>query len=310
MPEDRRPGAPRAGVTPLAVDAAGLTVGAVVRRTAEALVRAGAPNAAMAAREIVAALLDVGRHWTLLHGHEPADLLLLARATQAAQRLAVGMPFQYAVGRASFRRLTLEVDPRVLIPRPETELLVEFVLELTRDASGGVAIDVGTGSGAIALALAQEGTFARVIGTDVSADALAVARYNASALAAAIPTPVEFLQGSLLRPVPDLRARAIVSNPPYIAFEETAALPPSVRDWEPVTALLSGENGLAATRELVRGAASRLEAGGVLALEVDGRRASLVTEMVSAEAAFADVSVRFDLAGRERFVLARRREQA
>ncbi len=121
---------------------------------------------------------------------------------------------------------------------------------------------------------------------------------------------MEFRQGSLLRPVGEVRARAIVSNPPYIAFEETAALPPSVRDWEPVTALLSGENGLAATRELVRGAAARLEAGGVLALEVDGRRASLVAEMVSAEAAFADVSVRFDLAGRERFVLARRREHA
>ncbi len=310
MPDRRRPGAPRPGATPIVVDAAGLTVGAVVRQTAEELARAGAPNAAMAAREIVAALLDVGRHWTLLHGHEPADLMLFPRAMQAAHRLAAGMPFQYAVGRASFRRLTLEVDPRVLIPRPETELLVELVLELTRDASGGVAIDVGTGSGAIALALAQEGRFARVIGTDVSGDALAVARDNASALAAAIPVPVEFRPGSLLRPVEEVRARAIVSNPPYIAFEETAALPPSVRDWEPVTALLSGENGLAATRELVRGAAARLEAGGVLALEVDGRRASLVAEMVSAEAAFADVSVRFDLAGRERFVLARRREHA
>ena len=294
----------------MAVDAAALTVGAVVRQTAEALVREGAPNAAMAAREIVAALLDVGRHWTVLHGGERADATLLGRALQSAHRLAHGMPFQYAVGRASFRRLTLDVDPRVLIPRPETELLVEFVLELTRDASGGVAIDVGTGSGAIALALAQEGTFARVIGTDVSADALAVARANASTLAAVAATPVEFRQGSLLRPVPEVRARAIVSNPPYIAFEEAAALPASVRDWEPVTALLSSESGLAATRELVRGAAERLEGGGVLALEVDARRASLVAEMVAADAAFADVSVRFDLAGRERFVLARRRESA
>ncbi len=309
MPERRRPGASPAGLTPPVVDAAGLTVAGVVRTTAEELTRAGTPDADMAAREIVAALLDVGRHWTTLHGSEHADAMLLTRALQSARRLTDGMPFQYAVGRVSFRRLTLEVDPRVLIPRPETELLVEFVLEFTRDASGGVAIDVGTGSGAIALALAQEGTFARVVGTDVSADALAAARHNASALAAAIATPVEFRQGSLLGPVSDLRARAIVSNPPYIAFEETAALPPSVRDWEPVTALLSGENGLAATRQVVRGAAARLEAGGVLALEVDARRASLVAEMVSADAAFADVSVRFDLAGRERFVLARRREQ-
>ncbi len=263
----------------------------------------------MAAREIVAALLDVGRHWTVLHGDERADPTLLARAVQSAQRLARGMPFQYAVERASFRRLTLAVDERVLIPRPETELLVELVLEATSSGRGGTAVDVGTGSGAIALALAQEGRFDRVIGIDVSNDALAVATQNAGALAGVITTPVEFRLGSLLGPVAGLRARAIVSNPPYIAFEEAAALPASVRDWEPVTALLSGENGLAATRELVRGAAARLEGGGVLALEVDARRASLVAEMVAADAAFADVSVRFDLAGRERFVLARRREQ-
>ena len=289
-------------------DAAELTVDQVVRRTADELWRAGYANAIPGAREIVAALLDVGRHRTTLHGNEHADVLLLNRAVQSAERLARGMPFQYAVGRASFRRLTLHVDPRVLIPRPETEQLVEFVLELTRDARGGTAVDVGTGSGAIALALAQEGTFDRVIGIDVSADALAVAQGNATALAAGIATPVEFRQGSLLGPVADVRARAIVSNPPYIAFEETAGLPASVRDWEPMTALLSGENGLAMTRALVREAAARLEGGGVLALEVDARRASLVAELVATDTTFTDVSVRFDLAGRERFVLARRLE--
>ncbi|HEU4988526.1 MAG TPA: hypothetical protein VFT41_01935, partial [Gemmatimonadaceae bacterium] len=156
--------------------------------------------------------------------------------------------------------------------------------------------------------LAQEGTFDRVIGVDVSDDALAVARYNAEALAGAVATPVEFRQGSLLGPLAGTQARAIVSNPPYIAYDEAAELPASVRDWEPATALLSGEGGLAATRALVRGAAAHLEPGGLLALEVDARRASLVAEMVAADAAFADVSVRLDLAGRERFVLARRRE--
>lgn len=289
-------------------NSAELTVDEVVRRTADELSRAGNANAVLGAREIVAALLDVGRHWTTLHGNEHADALLLSRAAQSAARLAQGMPFQYAVGRASFRRLTLDVDSRVLIPRPETEQLVEFVLELTRDVRGGTAVDVGTGSGAIALALAQEGTFDRVIGVDVSADALAVARGNATALASGITTPVEFRQGSLLGSVAEVRARAIVSNPPYIAFEEAAGLPASVRDWEPMTALLSGENGLATTRALVRQAAARLEGGGVLALEVDARRASLVAELVAADTTFTDVSVRFDLAGRERFVLARRLE--
>ncbi|MGH7670624.1 MAG: hypothetical protein ACRENQ_14155, partial [Gemmatimonadaceae bacterium] len=166
MPERRRSDATGIGSTPLVINPAELTVGAVVQRTAGDLVRGCVPNAAEAAREIVAALLDVGRHWTMLHATDHADVTLLERADQAVRRLARGMPFEYAVDRASFRRLTLAVDERVLIPRPETELLVEFVLTLMRDGCGGVAIDVGTGSGAIALALAQEGTFDRVIGTD------------------------------------------------------------------------------------------------------------------------------------------------
>lgn len=293
---------------PLVVNAATLTVRAVVEQATRELERRGFASAAVGGREIVAALLDVGRHWPALHGEERADAMLLGRALHAARRLAGGMPFQYAVGRAAFRGLTLEVDERVLIPRPETEHLVELALEATQGARGGTAVDVGTGSGAIALALAEEGTFDRVIATDVSADALDVARHNAEALAPRLRAAVEFRHGSLLGPLGAERVRAIVSNPPYIAFDEAAALPASVRDWEPVAALVSADQGMAATGALVRAAARRLEGAGVLALEVDARRASLVAELVSADAAFADVSVRFDLAGRERFVLARRRE--
>lgn len=309
MPERRPPLRPPGAARKAAVHPADLTVREVVRRTAVELEHSGVGDASYAAREVVAALLDVGRHWPMLHGDEPADAMLLARAGAAAHRLRRGMPFQYAVGRASFRRLALAVDERVLIPRPETELLVELVLDATRDRPGGTAVDVGTGSGAIAMALADEGRFARVIATDVSTDALAVARYNAAELAPRLRAPVEFRAGTLLAPIAGARVRAIVSNPPYIAFDEAAALPDAVRDWEPVSALLSGDHGLATTRALVRGAAGLLEGGGLLALEVDARRASLVAEMAAADAAFDDVSVRFDLAGRERFVLARRREQ-
>ncbi len=303
-PDPRRP----AGAAPLVANGATLTVRAVVDQATHELERLAFPAAAVGGREIVAALLDVGRHWPALHGDERADVMLFGRALHAARRLARGMPFQYAVGRAAFRGLTLEVDDRVLIPRPETEQLVEAVLEETRGACGGTAVDVGTGSGAIALALAQEGTFGHVIGIDLSADALAVARFNAEALAPRLRAAVDLRQGSLLGPLGTGRVRAIVSNPPYIAFDEAAALPASVRDWEPVTALLSADQGLAVTRALVRAASARLEGRGLLALEVDARRASLVAELVAADAAFADVSVRFDLAGRERFVLARRRE--
>jgi release factor glutamine methyltransferase len=219
-----------------------------------------------------------------------------------------GAPLAYAVGRATFRHLTLEVDQRVLIPRPETEQLVEIVLEETAATPGGVAIDVGTGSGSIALSLGAEGQFSRIYGTDVSLDALAVARRNADLCRPQLRAPVEFLHGSLLGPLADVRARVVVSNPPYIALGEAAALPSSVRDWEPAVALFSGSDGLRATARLVREAADLLVPGGLFAIEVDVRRASLAAEMVSRERRFHAIRVELDLTGRERFVLARRQE--
>ena len=293
----------------VAVGRGELSAGAAVRHVAAELSGWDAESRRRLAEEIVGTLLDVPRHWIAMCGDEPVDLRLLERARQAARRLGRGMPFQYAVGRVSFRRLTLDVDERVMIPRPETESLVEIVLEEC-ESRGKTVIDVGTGSGAIALSLAQEGTFARVIATDVSLDALAVAGSNATALAARLRAPVELRHGSLLCPVRDVRARAVVSNPPYIAFEEAPALPPPVRDWEPAIALMSAENGMAVTARIVRDAAEHLEPGGLLALEVDVRRAPLVAAMLSADARYADVSVRLDLTGRERFVIARRREEA
>jgi release factor glutamine methyltransferase len=258
------------------------------------------------ARELIAALFDAPKYWPLVHAdRELTDAEATALAS-AAEKRARGAPLAYAVGRASFRHLTLAVDERVLIPRPETELLIDLVLN--RCVPGGIAVDVGTGSGAIAIALATEGDFARVIATDLSADAIDVARGNAAQHDAA----VDFRAGDLLQAldagVP--KVRAVVSNPPYIAFEETSALPRSVRDWEPPLALFSGHNGLALTARLVRQAATRLEVGGLLALEVDARRASLVAELVASDERYRNVGVQLDLAGRERFVLATRMERA
>jgi len=263
------------------------------------------------AREIVSALYDAPRFWPLLNGTVEVDSETLARARSAMVRRLRGAPLAYAVGRASFRHLTLDVDERVLIPRPETEQLVDIVLEVCiPDGSAGIAIDVGTGSGAIALALSAEGDgrFSRVYGTDISRDALAVARKNAERCASSLKTPVDFVHGSLLGPVRDVRARVVVSNPPYIALSEAATLPVSVRDWEPAVALFSGADGMSATARLVREAADVLAPGGWLAMEVDVRRASLVAELVSRERRFHAVRVELDLTGRERFVLARRQE--
>jgi release factor glutamine methyltransferase len=245
------------------------------------------------ARELVAALLDRPRSWPNVHASEPASPGAIERARHAARQRLAGAPLAYAVGRASFRHLTLHVDERVLIPRPETEVLVDLVLAECRT---GTVVDLGTGSGAVALALATEGAFDRVIGTDISTDALAVAATN-------VANMVELRQGSWLAPIRGVRAQAIVSNPPYISFED--ALDASVRDWEPPVALLAADGGMAAIRTIVADAPAVLEPGGLLALEVDARRASVAVESVLSDGRYEDVRVELDLAGRERFVIAR-----
>jgi len=285
-----------------------------VNRVLEELVRAlsdrGMAEPMTEAREIISALLDVPRFWPIVNGGVELEASLQERARAAADRRAHGAPLAYAVGRASFRHLTLDVDERVLIPRPETEHLVDLVLDESGLAPGGIAIDIGTGSGAIAIALAAEGTYSRVYGTDVSRDAVDVARHNASLCASLLRSSVAFVHGSLLGPLADLRARVIVSNPPYIALGEASALPASVRDWEPSVALYGGLDGMATTARLVREAAGVLEPGGLLAVEVDARRASLAADLVGRDPRFHRIRVELDLAGRERFVLARRRHDS
>ncbi|HEY2163639.1 MAG TPA: peptide chain release factor N(5)-glutamine methyltransferase [Gemmatimonadaceae bacterium] len=288
----------------------GLTKARTVARLAEELARAldecGIAEPVSESREIVAALFDVPRFWSLTNGHVEVDDAVRARAQIAVERRALGAPFAYAVGRANFRHLTLDVDERVLIPRMETEHLVDLVLEHLGQDRGGVAVDVGTGSGCIALALATESRLARVYATDISLDALAVARANVTAARRSLRAAVDLVHGSLLRPLLDVRCRVVVSNPPYIALSEAEVLPASVRNWEPAAALFSGGDGLAATGRLVRQAAAVLEPDGLFAIEVDARRASLAAELVASERRFHAVRLELDLAGRERFVLARR----
>jgi release factor glutamine methyltransferase len=225
------------------------------------------------------------------------------RLRTAALRRADGEPLAYCVGSAPFRHLLLAVDARVLIPRPETEILVGEVLRICEAAPGGTAVDVGTGSGAIALALASEGRFGRVIATDVSLDALDVARANAERLPPG-SAPVEFRAGTDLAPVAGIEARVIVSNPPYISFQEAASLPSSVRDWEPSVALFAAAGGMARYDALFRSAPHCLEPGGWLAVEVDATRAG-ETGARAERAGFSDIRLVPDLSGRARVLLAR-----
>jgi len=215
--------------------------------------------------------MTVGEAW--LRRDEPTSPELLARYDGAVAQIERGVPFAYAVGRVGFRTIDLAIDRRALIPRPETEGLVELVL--ARCVIGRVA-DIGTGSGCIALALAVEGQFARVVAVERSADAAALARENVKRLSP--KTPVEIREGNLLAPLVanGERFRAIVANPPYLSAADHADLDRSVADFEPRDALVSGADGLEVTRRLFAGAAALLEPDGLLAIEIDERRADAI----------------------------------
>jgi release factor glutamine methyltransferase len=210
----------------------------------------------------------------------------------AVRRRAVERePVAYITGVKGFRRLEIAVDPRVLIPRPETETLVEAALDAL--PQGARVVDVGTGSGAIALALKDERPDLEVVAVDVSEDALAVARTNAARLG----LPVEFVHGDLLAGVGAVDA--VVSNPPYV--EDGAELAPEIVRHEPALALRAGPDGLDVLRLLVPAAAAH--GAGVLAVEIGAGQAPAV-EALAADAGFARGERRADLAGIDRVVVA------
>lgn len=278
------------------------SVGEALSRATERLQQAGVLNPK---RESTAL-------WAAVVGSTPGEIWLNREASPAPEvadrfwkavgRRAGGAPFPYAVGRAGFRTLDLLVDGRALIPRPETEGLVGLVLEWAGNRGGqGLAADVGTGSGCIALALAQEGDFVGVVATERSPQAAALARENVTRVKPRVP--VEVREGDLLGPLAGSRYRVIVSNPPYLTDAEYEALEPSVRAFEPREALVSGADGLDATRALLAGAAPLLEPGGLLALEIDERRGSDVRALAH-EFGWRRIGIHDDLFGRPRFALA------
>lgn len=262
--------------------------------------------------------LDRSR-WT-----EPVTADGRARVAALAERRLAGEPLQYVLGRWSFRGLDLLVDRRVLIPRPETEVVAEVALAEARRLTGGggggdgdggrgggfTVADLGTGSGALALALAAELADAEVWATDTSPAALEVARANLAAIRPAAASRVHFAEGMWYEALPARvrgRLRVIVSNPPYVTEAEFADLPAEVRDHEPTGALVAGPTGRECLDHLVAGGLEWLEPGGALVLELAPDQAGPLR--TAAEAAGYDaVAVHRDLAGRDRVLVARRPE--
>jgi release factor glutamine methyltransferase len=266
-----------------------------------AIAAAGSDTPRLDAEVLLAAVLGVQRTALFLDPSREVTGPAVRAFQDAVRRRSAGRePVAYITGMRGFRYLELAVDARVLVPRPESELLVEIGLELL--PSGARVVDVGTGSGAIALALKSERPDLEVVATDVSADALAVARANAARLGL---EGIEFLEGDLLAGA-DAGARsvdAVLSNPPYVAEADRVTLAPEITRHEPPGALFAGADGLDVIRRLVPAAAAA--GAGLLAIELGEGQAPAVMTLVR-EAGFERVEARRDLAGIERVVVGRR----
>lgn len=243
-------------------------------------------------------------HWRSPEDSLSLEVSLAALHTCWQERLRRRSPVQYLAGRAPWRQFTLKVSPAVLIPRPETELVIDILAAaVPMDQRGGDWADLGTGSGAIALGLADLMPQAIVHGVDVSAEALAIARENGRYY----PFPnLRWHQGSWWEPLTPWRGRlqGMVSNPPYIPQGLMATLEPEVRDHEPHLALASGADGLTAIQYLIESAPTYLRSGGWWLVECMAGQAPTIAQSLQAQGGYQGIQIHADLTQRERFILA------
>jgi release factor glutamine methyltransferase len=258
----------------------------------------------LSAEMLLAHVLETTRLKLYTEADRPASDLERAAFRELVERAALHEPVDYLVGQAPFFSMMLKVNPAVLIPRPSTETLVEHIIQHARLTPGfraPLVADVGTGSGAIAIALAKNIPDCRVLATDQSAAALALAGENAKAQGVA--DRIEFVQGDLLAPLAGKRFRYLASNPPYISDREWAAVLPNVKDYEPVGALRGGDDGLDFIRPIIRSAADVLERPGQLVLEFADSQRDIVLQL-AAEAGLRDGRVLADHEGLPRVLVA------
>ena len=279
------------------------------RRAARAfLAEAGVTSAAVEADWIARHALRLRRVDLTLSADRILTRAERRRLSRLLHRRGLRVPLQYVLGEVDFRGLTLRVTPAVLIPRPETEGLVDRVLEFLEPDAAASVLDVGTGSGAIALALARERPRLSLWATDISPAAVRLARANAKRLG--LTGRVRFLVGDLTAPFEALGTRpplrVLVSNPPYVSPADRDRLEPEVAGHEPRVALFAPEEGLAVIRRLVSAAARLLPAGALLALEIGEEQGKAVKAMLHPARRWERIRIERDLAGRVRYALALR----
>ena len=287
--------------------AAAASVREALHATARRLRACGSRSPRLDAELLLAMALGVDRVTLVTESERVLTPVEERRFERYVRRREAHEPIAYIRGRRAFRTLELEVTPAVLIPRPETETLVEVALEalaaVPAEHGEPLALDVGTGAGCIALALAAEDPFVSVTAVDVSEAAVEQARLNAGRLGLA--GRLHLLQSDLFAALPpEARFDVIVSNPPYIPAAEYDQLEPNVREYEPRLALYGGDDGLDVYRRLVPEALGRLRTGGMLAVEVGAGEAAAVRELFAAAGGYAPPLERGDLDGIPRVVWA------
>ncbi|NPV79197.1 MAG: peptide chain release factor N(5)-glutamine methyltransferase [Firmicutes bacterium] len=285
---------------------AGVTIAEALRKATMSLKKYGIPTARLDAEVLLAFVLACRREDLYAHPERVVDHSKLDEFRSLLEKRINRVPVAYLRSLKEFMAMEFLVTPAVLIPRPETEVLVEAVLsEFACRCRRALIADIGTGSGAIAVALAYRLTDIEIVATDISPSAISIAKLNAKRHH--VQDRIRFEVGDLLEPLSRLglegRLDAIVSNPPYIASSEMGSLPPEL-SFEPKIALDAGEDGLSPFRRMLAGAAEFLKDSGLVALEVSSLRASEVARL--AENLGYNVSIRQDYAGRDRVVMARR----
>ncbi len=281
----------------------------VLAEGAQRLGEAGIESARLDAEVLLGHALGVEKAQLYLHSHAELGAKEVERFSEYVRRRSEHEPVAYITGQKEFWSLDFVVTPQVLIPRPETERVVEIALELKKNFSAEsplTILDIGTGSGALAVCLAKEMPSARIWAVEVSPAALAVARKNCERHG--VENRIHLLPGNLFEPVAGLGLLfdLIVSNPPYIRRGELSNLASDVRDWEPLQALDGGADGLDYYREIIIGAHGYLHPEGIIMLEIGGDIGESVAQLIARVGGYAAVSIHRDYGGKERVIVTRK----
>ena len=277
------------------------TIGSLLKWTQQYFSTKGVESPRLDAEVLLSHILQKERIYLYVHFDEPLEGAELARFREMVKQRVKRVPVAYIIGEREFMGLPFKVSPAVLVPRPDTEILVEAVIKELGEKTDPVFADIGTGSGAIALSILKNIESAKAAAVDISADALIVAKENAERLE--LGARVDFFQGDLYEPVRDRIFDAIVSNPPYIPDADIEGLEPEVREYEPYGALAGGVDGLDFYRKLVNEGAELLQPGGFIAFEVGIHQAQAVAALAQGHAAFGKTEIVKDYAGIDRVVI-------